>query len=309
MSALLPELFEGFETRRIDTGEAEIFLRLGGSGPPLLLLHGFPQTHAMWHRVAPALAEHFTLVIPDLRGYGASSVPPSDAAHLAYSKRAMAADMVRVMDQLGYDRFHLAGHDRGGRAAYRLALDHGARVDRLAVLDIVPTYAMWHGMTTDLAMKVYHWLFLAQPEPLPERLIGGDPAFFLEYTMKSWTKGRRLDSFDSRALEHYRGFYAEPERIHATCEDYRAGQSCDLSHDEADRQVGRRIACPILAVWGAGGIPDETRQPDVEDAPLAHWRDWADNVSGFAIDSGHFVAEENPEATASALIKFMTEAA
>lgn len=298
MSEVLADLFPGFETRTVETQGARIFLRTGGEGPPLLLVHGYPQTHVMWHRVAPALAEHFALVIPDLRGYGQSSVPQSDPGHFAYSKRAMAGDMVEVMAALGHDRFALAGHDRGGRVGYRLALDHADRVTRLAVLDIVPTYAMWHDFTVRLAMKVYHWLFLAQPEPLPEMLITKSSREYLDYTISSWSKTKSLDEFDPRAMAHYRDFFSRPERIHACCEDYRAGQTYDLCADEADVAAGKRIACPVLALWGAAGIPDET------DGPLGIWRKWADDVTGLAVNSGHFVCEENPVATANALIEF-----
>jgi haloacetate dehalogenase len=294
----LVDLFPGFEARRIDTGEADIFLRIGGHGPPLLLIHGYPQSHVMWHRVAPALARQFTLVIPDLRGYGDSSVPASDPEHAAYSKRAMARDMVAVMGALGHERFHLAGHDRGGRVAYRLALDHPQRVERLAVLDIVPTHAMWHGFTVGMAMKVYHWLFLAQPEPLPEMLISKSAAEYLEYTIASWTGAKSLSVFDPRALDHYRAFFSKPARIHACCEDYRAGQTYDLAADEADVAAGKRIAAPLLALWGAAGIPGETS------GPLDIWRNWAEDVTGVAIQSGHFICEENPEATAEAMIAF-----
>lgn len=294
----LADLFPGFEARTVPTSGADIFLRTGGDGPPLLLLHGYPQTHVMWHRVAPALAERFTLVIPDLRGYGWSSVPRSDAAHAAYSKRVMAADMVEVMEKLGHVRFRIAGHDRGARVAYRLALDHPGRAERIAVLDIVPTYAMWHGFTVDLAMKTYHWLFLAQPEPLPEMLIGKAPVAYLDYTIASWTGARSLEAFDPRALAHYRAFFQVPERIHACCEDYRAGQTCDLAADEADVAAGSMIRAPLLALWGSHGIPSET------DGPLDTWRRWAVDVTGMPVESGHFVCEENPQATAAALLDF-----
>lgn len=298
MSAPLADLFPGFEARTVETENARIFLRTGGEGPPLLLLHGYPQTHVMWHRVAPLLARQFTLVIPDLRGYGQSSVPESDAGHVTYSKRTMAQDMVAVMAALGHDRFDLAGHDRGGRVAYRLALDAPDTVARIAVLDIVPTHAMWHEFSVNLAMKVYHWLFLAQPQPLPEMLIEKAPVAYLDYTISSWTKLKSLEAFDRRALAHYHAFFSQPARIHACCEDYRAGQTYDLVADEADVASGNKIAAPLLALWGAGGIPGETA------GPLDIWRRWATDVSGVAIDSGHFVCEENPADTANALLDF-----
>ena len=303
----LADLFPGFAAKTIGTRDARIFLRLGGDGPPLLLLHGFPETHVMWHRVAPELARHFTLVIPDLRGYGWSSVPASDETHEAYSKRAMALDMVDVMEGLGFVRFAVTGHDRGGRVAYRLALDHPGRVERLAVLDIVPTHSMWTNLTPKLAMKTYHWLFLAQPEPLPEMLIGKAPAEYLEYTLASWTKGKSLSAFDPRALAHYRAFYAVPERIHATCEDYRAGATCDWRADEDSFAGGERIRCPVLALWGDAGIPSRSEGDNSgrSGGPLAEWRKWAPDAQGRAVDSGHFVCEENPDATLAALLPFL----
>jgi haloacetate dehalogenase len=294
------DLFPGFDARTFDCGEAEIFARIGGSGPPLLMLHGYPQCHVMWYRIAPALAESFTCVIADLRGYGASSVPVSRPDHEPYSKRAMARDMVAVMAQLGFKNFALAGHDRGGRVGYRLALDHTECVSRLAVLDIIPTHAMWHDFTVERAMKVYHWLFLAQPEPLPETLIGAAPDYYLDATIASWTKDKSLAAFDPAALDHYRRLFRDPARSHAACEDYRAGQSFDLAADEADVAAGRRIACPLLALWGDAGIPGGA------DGALAVWRRWADSVDGAAIDAGHFVCEENPQATLAALLPFLT---
>jgi haloacetate dehalogenase len=292
-------LFEDAREIAFNADGVEIFARVGGSGPPLLLIHGFPQTHAMWHRVAPALMKRFTCVMPDLRGYGRSSCPPNDAENSAYSKRAMARDLLALMDSLGFKRFAAVGHDRGGRVAYRMALDSPEAVSSLTVLDIVPTYAMWHGFTAKLAMKTYHWLFLAQPFPLPEMLIGKSPVEFLDYTMASWTKKRTLEAFDAAALADYRAAYARPDYIHASCNDYRAGQTYDLKADEADRAAGKMIACPTLAVWGSVGIPSET------DGPLAAWREWCSDLRGAGIDSGHFVAEENPQALIAELMPFL----
>ena len=253
----------------------------------------------MYHKIAGTLAEYFTVVVPDLRGYGASSCPPNDADNFTYSKRAMGQDMIHVMQELGFTLFNLVGHDRGGRVAYRMALDYPERIQRLAVLDIIPTYAMWHGFNVNLAMKVYHWLFLAQPSPLPEMLIERAPVEFLDYTIASWTKTRNLSSFDPDALEHYHRFFSDPAHIAATCNDYRSGQTYDLHADEADFEAGNKINCPLLALWGEAGIPGETK------GPLDVWRQWGTDVVGMAIDSGHFVAEENPEATLLALIPFL----
>ena len=294
----LANLFSDFAERRIDTSAGEIFARTGGSGPPLLLLHGYSQTHVMWHRVAPVLAPYFSLVIPDLPGYGSSAVPKADAQHAPYDKRSMAKAMVELMDRLGHKRFRLAGHDRGGRVAYRLALDHGARLERMATLDIVPTYDMWHGMDRNMAIKVWHWPFLAQPAPLPEMLIEKAPVEYLEWKMASWTKAKNLSAFDPRALDHYRAAFSQPARIHAHCEDYRAGFGADLANDEADRAADKTIGCSLLALWGGVGIANETG------GPLKIWREWAPQATGQVIDSGHFLTEENPDATAKALLEF-----
>jgi haloacetate dehalogenase len=297
----LVDLYPGYASRWIDTSIGKIFARVGGSGPPLLLLHGHPQSNVMWHRVAPELAPHFTLVIADLPGYGWSVAPPAQPDHAPYTKRAMATVMIEIMDKLGHAHFSLAGHDRGGRVAYRLALDHPGRIERLAVLDIVPTYAMWHGIDAKLAYRIWHWTFLALPYPFPEEMIGNDPIGFFDWKTAAGTKPKDLSPFDPRALAHYHAFFKDPHRIHATCEDYRAGRTTDLSLDEADRAAGRKIKCPLLAIWGESGIPSETN------SPLDTWREWAKDVRGFPIDSGHYLPEENPQATAQALIDFFTE--
>jgi len=298
MSADLADLFPGFESRWIDTATGKIFARVGGKGPPLMLLHGYAQTNVMWHKVAPELARHFTLVVPDLPGYGWSDVPRSTADHSPYTKRAMAAAMVEAMEALGHARFALAGHDRGGRVAYRLALDHPGRLSKLATLDIVPTWHMWHDLDARLAYRIWHWTFLALPAPGPEEVIGRDAVAFWDWKTAAGTKSKDLSSFDPRALAHYRAFFQDPGRIHATCEDYRAGRTTDLAIDDADRAAGRKIACPMLAIWGAAGIPSETKNP------LDTWREWARDVRGFAIDCGHYLPEENAPATAKALIEF-----
>lgn len=297
----LPDLFPGFAERRIKTREVEIFARVGGSGPPLLLLHGYPQTHVCWHKIAPALARAFTLVVADLRGYGQSSAPPGDAGHRVYAKRAMAKDCVDLMAALGHERFMIAGHDRGARAGYRLALDRPDVVVRLAVLDILPTYEVWERMGAASALASYHWAFLAQPHPMPERLIAAAPASYVDHTLASWTRDGTLAPFAPEALDHYRAQLASPERIHAVCEDYRAGASTDRAADAADRQAGRRIACRTLVLWGSNYVGKGAADP------LAIWQPWCEHASGEEIGAGHFLPEEAPEETARALLGFFGE--
>ena len=298
----MSDLFPNTREHRIDAGGAEIFARIGGSGPPLLLLHGYPQTHSMWHQVAPRLMESYSCVIADLRGYGFSSCPPNSADNRPYSKRVMAQDMIALMKSLGHERFAIAGHDRGARVAYRLALDNPAIVTRLAILDIMTTYDMWHNFSVAMAMKTYHWLFLAQPHPLPEMLIDPAPIGFLDYTMARWTKSKDLSAFDPRALAEYRLHFATPEHVHATCNDYRAGQTCDLADDEADRAQGRKIECPLLVLWGDTGIP-----ATVSDLGSI-WSPWAKNARTGVVPGGHFLTEENPQATLDHLLPFLAEA-
>jgi haloacetate dehalogenase len=295
-------MFEGFERRRVGTGEITINLMIGGSGPPLLLLHGYPQTHVMWHRLAPRLAGDFTVVVPDLRGYGDSDKPPGGGDHSAYAKRTMARDQVEVMHRLGFEQFGVAGHDRGARVAYRLALDHPEQVTRLAVLDIVPTYTMWQSVDRDFAMGTFHWFFLAQPFDLPEHLIGGDPEYFVRRTVARWAGDP--DAIAPEALAEYVRCFRDPATIHATCEDYRAGATVDVEADAADREAGRTIACPVLALWGAGrGGTVPRRRFD----HLAVWREWAADVHGRGLPCGHFLAEELPDETYAALRNFFTD--
>ena len=288
-------MFEGFETRRIETAGAEIHLSLGGWGPPLLLLHGYPQSHVMWHKVAPALAERFTVVAADLRGYGDSSKPPGGEKHENYSKRAMARDQVEVMAALGFERFSVVGHDRGARVTHRLALDHPARVEKAAVLDIAPTYTMYQRADRDFATAYYHWFFLIQPFDLPERLIGADPDYYLEWKIGAW--GRTENAFGPAALAEYKRCFGDPATIHASCEDYRAAAGIDLAHDAAD--LDRKVACPLLVLWGAKGVV--ARSYDV----LALWRERAVEVGGRALDCGHYLPEEAPEETLSELLAFL----
>lgn len=288
-------LLDGFERRRLTTSGAEIQLRIGGSGPPLLLLHGYPQTHVMWHKVAPALAERFTVVLPDLRGYGESSKPEATPDHATYSKRALAADQVEAMAKLGFERFRVGAHDRGARVAHRLALDHPGRVERLALLDIVPTRYRFQTLTAATARKSYHWFFLIQPGGLPERLIGNDPDFFLTHSLHSWAGSP--DAFAPAAMAEYLRCFRNPATIRATCEEYRAAATIDLEHDEAD--AGMRIACPLLVLWGTGS--SQGGSYDLLDI----WRRHASGrVEGRGIPCGHFLPEEAPAEVTAALLAF-----
>jgi haloacetate dehalogenase len=277
------DLFPGFTAHRIRTSETEIACVVGGNGPPVLMLHGYPQTHAMWHRVAPRFAHDHTVVCADLRGYGDSGKPASDATHAAYSKRAMARDMVELMRDLGHPRFRLVGHDRGGRVAHRLCLDHPDAVAQVVMLDISPTKTMYAHTDRAFATAYYHWFFLIQPYDLPERLIGADPVYYLRRKLGGWGTG--LTHFDPRALAEYERCFTDPATIHATCEDYRAAASIDLEHD-AD---GRRVACPLLVLWGERGIVHRFFHP------LDDWGAIADDVQGRAMPAGHYLAEEVPD--------------
>jgi len=300
--------FEGFEGGLHAAGDVELYARTGGdpSKPPLLLLHGYPQTHAMWHRVARRLAPDFSLVIPDLRGYGDSTKPepatPPAADHGQHSKRAMAADMAALMSGLGHSRFFVAGHDRGGRVAHRLALDHGERVERLALIDIVPTLDMYERVDMRSAIGYYHWFFLIQPAPLPERMIGGDAAFFLRWTLGGWGSSG-LGHIEPEALAEYERCFCRADAIHASCEDYRAGATIDLAHDRASRDAGEKIACDLYLIWGTRGLVGKRFDP------LALWRERAaGRVEGVALETGHFVPEEQPEETARRLRDFFLAA-
>ena len=291
-------LFPGFSQRRIATSGTEINLITAGSGPPLLLLHGYPQSHIMWHRIAPRLAQQFTVVCPDLRGYGDSGKPVSDPDHAAYSKRAMALDQVEIMHALGFERFALVGHDRGARVAHRLARDLAERVERLAVLDISPTAIMYGKTDKAFATAYYHWFFLIQPYDLPERLIGADPAYYLRKKLGGFgTTG--LNTFDTRALAEYERCFRDPATIHAMCEDYRAAASIDLEHDAAD--ADRKIDCPLLVLWGEKGVVHRYFDP------IADWKSVARNVRGKALPCGHFLAEEAPEETYAELVTFLRD--
>lgn len=285
-----------FRREFVTVGDGDIHCIVTGEGPPLLLLHGFPQTHAMWHPIAPVLAERFTVVAADLRGYGDSMKPAGDPDHVNYSKRVMAQDMAALMTALEFDGFAVVGHDRGARVARRLALDHPDRVTRLAVLDIVPTRTVFETVNRKVAIGYYHWFFLAQPNGLPERLIGADPDFFLDHTLGSWAKDSV--AFEDGAVAEYKRCFADPAAIHGMCEDYRAGASIDLVHDREDE--ADRIACPVLVLWGAHGLV--AKAYDV----LTIWQQEAEQVSGQAVDAGHFLVEEAPDETLAALWPFLT---
>lgn len=288
-------MFDEFERRRVDCGEAEIAFAVAGDGPPLLLLHGYPQTHVAWHEIAPALAERFTVVAPDLRGYG-DSVGPTDPETAAYANRALADDMVVLMESLGFDEYRVVGHDRGARVGYRYALDHPERVRQLAVLDIVPTLETAELMDYEYAKQMYHWLFLAQPHPVPETLIGAAPGFYVDHLVERWAADP--DALDSDAVAAYRRAFERARVVRASCEDYRAGLSVDLDHDRASRDAGDRIACPVLALWG-------TASGTVSFDPLAIWDRWADSVTGSGLPCGHFLMEEAPDLTLRELDAFL----
>jgi haloacetate dehalogenase len=288
-------LFPGFKRKRIRTSGAAINLVHGGAGPPLLLLHGYPQTHAIWHRIAPELAKRFTVIASDLRGYGDSEKPHGLSDHGNYSKRAMALDQVEVMRSFGFDEFLVVGHDRGGRVAHRMALDHPAAVLKLAVLDIVPTRTMYANVSREFAKAYYHWFFLLRPEPIPETLIGARPDFYLESHMGSRHAG--LKAFAPEALAEYRRCFRDPAAIHASCEDYRAAESIDLEHDEAD--IDRRVSVPLLVLWGKHGTIARCFQP------LSDWAERAETVQGRPLDCGHYIPEEAPAELAEELLKFL----
>ena len=293
--------FDGFEARRVPVADGtELFVCVGGrrDAPPLLLLHGYPQSHAMWQRVARLLADRFCLVLPDLRGYGASSKPPGLPDHANYSKRAMAADLVALMQGLGHARFVVAGHDRGGRVAHRMALDHPQAVTRLSVIDIVPTLTMYERTDMAFASAYYHWFYLIQPQPLPERQIGADPGWYLRWTLSGWGS-KNLDFVEPQALADYERGFCNPAGIHAACEDYRAAAGIDLDHDRVSRSANQRVACPLQVLWGERGVVARLFDP------LADWRAACDGpVSGCALPAGHFIPEELPESTARQLADF-----
>lgn len=290
-------LFPGFNSHRFASSGADIHYVRAGHGEPVLLLHGYPQTHVCWHRIAPQLAQHYTVIVADLRGYGDSSKPPGLSDHANYSKRAMALDMVELMASLGFMRFHLVSHDRGSRVSHRLAADHPERVHTLTVMDISPTLKMFQNTTMAFARAYYHWFLMLQPAPVPEELLAGKVPF---YTLGRIGRAEPdLSPYDPAALAEYTRCYADPAAIHASCEDYRAAGTIDLEHDRADRAAGQRLSMPLLALWGAKGVVG-TMFNCLED-----WREVADDVTGCALPCGHFLPEEQPEMTLAEVRAFL----
>lgn len=286
---------EGFEATRIKTPGAKINLVHGGAGKPLILMHGYPQTHMMWHRVAPRLAEEYHVICPDLRGYGDSSKPQSTPDHTPYSKREMAKDMVYVMKELGYQQFAAAGHDRGARVLHRMILDYPECVEKASVMDIAPTHHMFKTADQEFATGYYHWFFLIQPNGLPERLIGADPEYYLTEKMGRWSAPESI--FAPKAFAEYLRCFQNPDTVHASCEDYRAAASIDLEHDASD--LHRKIECPLLVLWGDKGLVH--RKYEV----LEVWRERANHVSGTALNCGHYLPEESPEQVLDELLPFL----
>ena len=288
-------IFEGFEERPIATSDVTIQAWIGGSGPPLLLLHGYPQTHVMWHKIAPTLAKRFTVVATDLRGYGKSQKPDGGDAHINFSKRAMARDQVEVMRHLGFDSFSVVAHDRGARVAHRMALDFPAAVEKIVLLDIAPTDTMYGATDKAFATAYYHWFFLIQPFDLPERLINSDPGYYLRKTLNAWCKTD--DAFPEEIMDEYVKAFSNPDAIHSACEDYRAAAGIDLVHDAEDAH--RRLSQPLLALWGDRGVVGNAF--DV----LGIWKTRADRVEGEALPCGHFLAEEMPDQVLAKLNSFL----
>lgn len=291
-------MFDNFSKQKVNLNGVGINYTTAGSGPPLLLLHGYPQTHVMWHKIAPALSKQFTVVASDLRGYGDSDKPKTDEHHTPYSKREMAKDQVNLMQHLGFDSFFLAGHDRGGRVGHRLALDHPSRVKKLVVMDIAPTFTMYKTTDMEFAKAYFHWFFLIQPYDWPERMLGSDPDYFLIQKFKQW--GKDSDAFTAEALAEYLRCLT-PETIHGSCEDYRASASIDLEHDQIDIDNGKKISCPILCLWGQFGFVGNKYKM------LDEWRKWANDVEGYGLPCGHYLPEEEPQKTLGALLDFLKD--
>ncbi len=290
-------MFEGYTEASATIDGVRIHAVKGGRGPALLLLHGHPQTHAIWHKVAPALARHFTVIAADLRGYGDSGKPQGAEDHSNYSKRRMALDQVELMRRHGHESFALLGHDRGGRVAARMAIDHPDAVTRLVTLDVAPTAAMYEQTTFDFARAYWHWFFLIQSPPLPETLIRADPDLYLKQTIGARSAG--LKPFTPEAYAAYLRCLSDPATAHGICEDYRASVTIDLEHDRADLAAGKQIACPFLALWGAHGVVGKCFDP------LAEWSKWSANVQGNALPCGHYIPEEAPELLLERVLPFL----
>ncbi|ANI99520.1 alpha/beta hydrolase [Polynucleobacter wuianus] len=297
MAVPLPGFEQILITVTSDDGPIEIACQVGGTGPALLLLHGFPQTKAIWHQVAPALAKHYTVVTADLRGYGASSKPHGKPDHTTYSKRAMAADQVALMKALGHEQFFLLGHDRGGRVSHRMAMDHPGSIQKLMVLDISPTLCMYENTTMEFAKGYWHWFFLIQPEPVPETMIGANPEYWLKNHM-----GRHAGTgifTPDRWLEYLAGA-SNPQSMHAMCEDYRAAATIDLVHDRADREAGKILQMPLHVLWGEHGLVNKCFKP------LDDWKKVANEVSGKSVPCGHYIPEEMPELVVAEAMQFFS---
>lgn len=294
-------MFAEFKKRESQVNGVSITYRIGGTGPGLLLLHGHPQTHVIWHKVAAQLARHFTVVAADLRGYGDSSKPSSDELHLTYSKRAMAQDNVELMQSLGFDHFDVLAHDRGARVAHRMVADHGPAVRRLIMLDIAPTLAMYSQTTEAFARAYWHWFFLIRPAPFPERLLEADPEFYLRSVMGTRSAG--MQPFTDEAFAEYLRCLKLPGTARAICEDYRASAAIDLQHDQHDRDSGQRFNTPLLVLWGAEGVVGRCFDP------MHEWRQVATNVQGKALPCGHYIPEEAPELLLAEALSFLTQSA
>ena len=290
----MTNFYPDFETKTISGPVGTHDVKIGGTGMPVLCLHGYPQTHAIFYKLAPLLTNHVTMILTDLRGYGTAPKPPTDASHSPYAKREMAKDMIAIMDALGYETFAVLGHDRGGRVAHRLAKDYPSRVTHLSVLDIAPTYAMYNQTDKAFATAYYHWFYLIQPAPLPEEMIGANPEFYLRQKMQSWSGSHNWLSDDAFAA--YLDAFKNPDTIHGSCEDYRAAATIDLDHDSADLAV--KLSCPVQALWGQAGFVGKTY--DV----IAEWEKCAHNVTGHSVPGGHYLPEEAPQETAAALLSF-----
>ena len=288
-------MFEGFKSKRISVNGISINYKIGGSGLPLLMLHGYPQTHIMWRKVAPLLAKDFTVICSDLRGYGDSDKPSSDPEHYNYSKKVMAKDQAGLMEQLGFDKYFLVGHDRGARVAHRMAIDYQDNIYKVVLIDIVPTNHVYDTANMKLAQRYYHWFFLIQKSPFPETLIGKDPEYYLRSKLSMW--GLNKKHMSENVISEYVRCFSQSDAIHASCEDYRAGASIDMDDHNKDRK--KKIVCPLLILWGKKGTVEELYDP------IKVWKKWAINVQGFSLECGHFIPEEKPEETIKYLNKFI----